>query len=115
MPSKKEKQVQQDPIVVLNDIYQVKLSRMCMVLQKKISQDGSEELSKEEQAEGYKTLGYFSTWEYLGTILSRDIQRDKALKKGKISTDEFIQNLKDTFEEIQKMFKTIDSITNNKK
>lgn len=115
MANKKDKQVQPDPIVVLNDIYQVKLSRMCMVLQKKISQENSEELSKEEQAEGYKNLGYFSTWEYLGTILSRDIQRDKALKKEKISADEFIQNLKETFEEIQKIFKTIDNVTENKK
>lgn len=115
MANKKDKQVQPDPIVILNEAYQVKLSKTCMVLQKKISQENSEELSKEEQAEGYKNLGYFSTWEHLGTILSRDIQRDKALKKEKISADEFIQNLKETFEEIQKIFKTIDNVTKNKK
>lgn len=115
MSVKKSKQVQQDPIVVLNDIYQVKLMKTCMVLQKKISQDNTEELSKEEQAEGFKALGYFSTWEYLGTILSRDIQRDKALSKGKISADDFLQNLKDTYKEIQKIFKTVDNLTNNKK
>lgn len=115
MSSKKDKQAQQDPIIILNDAYQVKLAKTCVVLQKKISQDNIEELSKEEQAEGFRTLGYFSTWEYLGTILSRDIQRDKALKKGKISADEFLQNLKETSLEIQKIFKTIDKLTSNNK
>lgn len=115
MSNKKDKQAQQDPIVVLNDIYQVKLTKTCMILQKKVSQDNTEDLSKEEQAEGFKTLGYFSSWEYLGTILSRDIQRDKALSKKKISADEFLSDLKETFKEIQKIFKTVDNLTNNKK
>jgi len=112
--AKKKTQVQPDPIVNLDDVYHVKLTRNCMVLQKRISQDNSEELSKEEKEEGYKILGYFSTWDYLGTILSRDIQRDKALKKAVISADEFIVNLKETHKEMQKIFKSIDKITSNK-
>lgn len=112
---KKEKQIQQDPIVVLNDMYQIKLTKTCMVLQKKVSQDNNEELSKEEQAEGFKTLGYFSTWKYLGTILIRDIQRDKTLAKGKVSADEFLQDLKETSEEIKNIFKTIDDLIENNK
>lgn len=108
--------LQPDPVVILNDLYQVRLSKNCMILQKKIEQDGNdEELSKEEKAEGFKTLGFFSTWDYLGTILSRDMQRDKAVKKGTISADEFIKNLKETYTEIQKIFKSIDKTTNNKK
>ena len=114
MAKEKKTMVQPDPIVTLNDLYQVKLTSTCMVLQKKIIQDNQEELSKEEKAEGYKTLGYFSTWDYLGTILSRDMQRDKALKKKEISADEFLKNLKETYAEINKIFKSIDTKTNNK-
>lgn len=115
MASKKEKVVQTDPVVVLNDNYSVKLTRNCMVLQKTISQDNSEEeLSKEEKAEGYKILGYFSTWDYLGTILSKDMQRDKALKKGRIDTEEFFKNLKEVQGEIKKIFSSIDKVTMNK-
>lgn len=115
MASKKEKVVQTDPVVVLNDNYSVKLTRNCMVLQKTISQDNSEEeLSKEEKAEGYKILGYFSTWDYLGTVLSKDMQRDKALKKGRIDTEEFFKNLKEVQSEIKKIFSSIDKVTMNK-
>lgn len=115
MASKKEKVVQTDPVVVLNDNYSVKLTRNCMVLQKTISQDNSEEeLSKEEKAEGYKILGYFSTWDYLGTVLSKDMQRDKALKKGRIDTEEFFKNLKEVQGEIKKIFSSIDKVTMNK-
>lgn len=116
MAAKKKVQVQPDPIVILNDVYSVKLTRNCMVLQKKISQDSSEEeLSKEEKEEGCKNLGYFSTWDYLGTILSRDMQRDKALNKKELSVDDFLKNLKETYTEIQTIFKSIDKIINNKK
>lgn len=116
MPKKVSVPAQPDPIVNLNDLYRVRLTRLCMILEKKITQDNSdEELSKEEKTDGYKNLGYFSTWDYLGTILSRDIQRDKALKKGEISADEFLKNLKETYAEIQKIFKSIDKTTSNKK
>ncbi len=114
--ARKDVKKQPDPIVELNDIYSVKLTPMCMVLLKKISQDDTDsELSKEEKADGHKVLGYFSTWDYLGTIMSRDMQRDKALKKEKISSDEFLKNLNETYKEIQKIFKSIDNKTSNKK
>lgn len=116
MPKKVGTPVQPDPLVILNDIYRVRLTRQCLILEKKLNQENSdEELSKEEKADGYKNLGYFSTWDYLGTILSRDMQRDKALKKSIISVDEFLKNLKETYAEIQKIFKSIDKTTNNKK
>lgn len=115
MAREKKTIAQPDPIVMLNDVYRVKLTSNCMVLQKMIAQNNSdEELSKEEKAEGYRVLGYFSNWDYLGTILSRDMQRDKALKKQILSIDEFIKNLKEVNEEISKIFKSIDKKTNNK-
>lgn len=114
--ARKDVKKQPDPIVELNATYSVKLTPLCMILLKTISQeDDNAELSKEEKADGHKILGYFSTWDYLGTIMSRDMQRDKALKKGKISSDEFLQNLNGTYKEIQKIFKSIDDKTNNKK
>lgn len=116
MPKKVSVPAQPDPIVNLNDLYRVRLTRLFMILEKKITQDNpDEELSKEEKTDGYKNLGYFSTWDYLGAILSRDMQRDKALKKGEISADEFLKNLKETYAEIQKIFKSIDKTTSNKK
>lgn len=118
MAIKKKGIVQPDPVIELNEIYSVKVTRNCLVLQKKISQDDSEkdeDLSKEEKTEGYRNLGFFSNWEYLGTILSRDIQRDKLLKKGKNSTDDFLQILQETYKEIQDIFKSIDKIIEKKK
>lgn len=115
--AKKNDKKQSDPIIELNDTYSVRLTPLCMILSKKISQEDTtdSELSKEEKADGCKILGYFSTWDYLGTILSKDMQRDKALKKGKISSDEFLKNLDEVYKEIQKMFKAIDDKTKNKK
>lgn len=116
--AKKNEKKQPDPVVELNDIYSVRLTPLCMILLKKISQEEESddtELSKEEKADGCKILGYFSTWDYLGTVLSRDMQRDKALKKGKISSEEFLKNLDEVFKEIQKMFNAIDDKTRNKK
>lgn len=115
MAKKKKSVVQPDPVVVINDTYNVKLATNCMILQKKVSQENDEELSKEEKKEGYKTLGYFSTWDYLGTILSRDMQRDKALKAEKITVEEFLKNLKEVSSEIRKIFKSIEEKTENKK
>ena len=45
-----KKTITPDPIVVLNDTYQVTLDQRCFILRKKISSD-DKELSKEEQKE----------------------------------------------------------------
>lgn len=103
-----------DPIVILNDTYQVTLDPRCLILRQKISAE-DKDLSKEELKEGTKVLGYYSTWEHLGTSLVKDITRDKAKakidKEGKITLTNFIDLVKETNKEVSDMFKNIDNDT----
>ena len=111
-----KKTITPDPIVVLNDTYQVKLDPRCFILQKKISSD-DKELSKEEQKEGMKNLGYYSTWEYWGSYLIKEITREKAKvsKEDKISLTNFINIVQESNKEVSKMFEQIDNETKMKK
>ena len=111
-----KKTITPDPIVVLNDTYQVKLDPRCFILQKKISGD-DKELSKEEQKEGMKNLGYYSTWEHLGSSLIKEITREKAKvsKEDKISLTNFVNIVQESNKEVSKMFEQIDNETKMKK
>ena len=104
-----KKTITPDPIVVLNDTYQVKLDPRCFILQKKISSD--------EQKEGMKNLGYYSTWEYLGSSLIKEITREKAKvsKEDKISLTNFVNIVQESNKEVSKMFEQIDNETKMKK
>lgn len=104
-----KKTVTPDPVVILSDTYQVTLDKRCLILKKKaLAEDG--ELSKEEQKEGLRILGYYSTWEHLGTSLVKEITREKAKvnKEEKVSLTEFINIVKETNKEVSEMFKDID-------
>ena len=105
-----KKTVTPDPVVVLNDTYQVRLDPRCLILLKKASTD-DKDLSKEEQKEGMKNLGYYSTWEHLGSSLVKEIAREKvkATKEDKIALTDFISIVKESNKEVSKMFEKIDN------
>ena len=111
-----KKTITPDPIVVLNDTYQVTLDQRCFILRKKISSE-DKELSKEEQKEGMKILGYYSTWEHLGSSLIKEITREKTkiTKEDKISLTDFINIVKESNKEVSKLFENIDKETKVKK
>ena len=111
-----KKTITPDPIVVLNDTYQVTLDQRCFILRKKISSD-DKELSKEEQKEGMKILGYYSTWEHLGNSLIKEITREKTKlsKEEKVSLTNFINIVKESNKEVSKLFENIDKETKVKK
>ena len=74
-------------------------------------------LRANQQKEGMKNLGYYSTWEYLGSSLIKEITREKAKisKEDKISLTDFINIVKESNEEVSKMFEQIDNETRMKK
>ena len=111
-----KKTITPDPIVVLNDTYQVTLDQRCFILRKKISSE-DKELSKEEQKEGMKILGYYSTREHLGSSLIKEITREKTkiTKEDKISLTDFINIVKESNKEVSKLFENIDKETKVKK
>ncbi len=104
-----KKTVVPDPVVVLNDDYQVTIDRRCYILQRKTSSD-DKDLSNEEKKAGYTNMGYFTTWDSLGTSLVKEITRDKAKmkKEDKITINDFLNIIKETNKEVTKMFKNID-------
>ena len=55
-------------------------------------------------------MGYFTTWDSLGTSLVKEITRDKAKmkKEDKITINDFLNIIKETNKEVTKMFKNID-------
>ena len=91
-----KKTVTPDPVVILSDTYQVTLDKRCLILKKKaLAEDG--ELSKEEQKEGLRILGYYSTWEHLGTSLVKEITREKA----KVNKEEKVSLIKEKIDKAQ--------------
>lgn len=104
-----KKTITPDPIVTLNDIYQVVLDKRCYVLQRK-SNSEDKDLSSEEKKSGVTNLGFFATWEQVGKNLMEDIVRSKAKqnKIEKITLEDYIKIVKETKEEITSMFKKID-------
>lgn len=100
-----------DPVITLNDDYQVTIDKRCLILQRTINNDDSE-LSSEEKKNGRKNLGYYSTWEGIGKSLIREMSREKAKAKTKdntkLSIENFITIVKETNKEITDMFKAID-------
>jgi Na+/phosphate symporter len=105
-----------DPVVVLNDTYQVTLDSRCLILRKKISAD-DKDLSKEEQKEGLRVLGYYSTWEHLGTSLIKEMSREKAKlsKDGKLTLTEFVDLMNGINKEVSQMFDNVDKESKLKK
>lgn len=111
-----KKTVVPDPVVVLNDTYSVTLDPRCLILRRKTSGD-DKDLSKEELKEGTRVLGYYSTWENLGTSLVKEITREKAKlnKEDKLALNDFIDLVKKVNKEVSDMFKQIDNNTEIKK
>ena len=108
------KQKVPDPIVVLNETYQVTLDPRCLILYKKITnEDKDKELSKEEVKNGARVLGYFSTWESVGTYLIKDMSREKikAKKEELTSIMEYINIIKECQAKICSMFSDMDDST----
>lgn len=107
-----KKTVTPDPVVILSDNYQVVLDKRCLILKKKITSEDAE-LSKEEKKEGLQVLGYYSTWDYLGSSLVKEISREKAKvsKDEKISLNDFLNIVKETNKEVIKMFENIENET----
>lgn len=110
-----KKTATQSPIVVLNDEYQVTLDSKCLILQKK-NVSGDETSDKEEKKHDVKNLGYYTTWESVGSSLIDYISKDKAKKQKelKISMEEYLNILKETREEVIEIFKNIDDIIKKK-
>lgn len=104
-----KKTVTPDPVVTLNDVYQVTLDKRCYILQRKSSPE-DKDLSSEEKKTGVTNLGYFSTWEQVGKNLVEEISRSKAKqsKSEKIALDDYIKIIKETNDEVTLMFKNID-------
>lgn len=105
-----KKTVKANPIIFLNDVYQVALDPKCLILQKKTSSD-DQNLSKEEQKNGMRNMGYYSTWEHLGSSLIDDISREKAYKLGKeqkLTIQDFLKIVKESYDDVEKMFKQIE-------
>ena len=96
-----------DPVVILNDVYQVTLDSRCLILQKKATNEDTD-LSKEEQKAGIRNLGYFSTWEHIGNYLVKELTREKAKKDEKIYIEQYISTIKESNKEITEMFKKLD-------
>lgn len=111
-----KKTVVPDPVVTLNDDYQVTIDRRCYILQRKSNSD-DKDISKEEQKAGYVNLGYYTTWDSLGTSLVKEITREKAKvkKEDKLMINDFINIVKETNKEVIKMFENVDKQAKIKK
>lgn len=102
-----------DPIVVLNEQYQVALDPRCLILQKKlpITEEVESSNDKKKKSE-FKILGYYSTWEHLGSSLVRDMTRDKAIAKQNknevIKIQDFVRAVNKSLDDVKKIFKQVD-------
>lgn len=102
------------PTVILNEFYEVALDPKCLILRRKLKSgeaDTDEELTKEEKKAGAKVLGYFSTWESLGSSLLKDVALTKAnnfSKEDKLTFSAYIKIIKESKQEVVDLFKKID-------
>jgi hypothetical protein len=102
------------PTVILNEFYEVTLDPKCLILRRKLKSgevDTDEELTKEEKKAGAKVLGYFSTWESLGSSLLKDVALTKAnnfSKEDKLTFSAYIKIIKESKQEVVDLFKKVD-------